>query len=148
MSPLSPPDGLIVCFGRNVGELCTRAVPLAAESCSGLKLQFVMSDWLAEDQVRAALVYWVMDAAAELKDIEIALRWGVPLLVPEQSQVLRRACVEGNCGLFYENQEEAIACVNYLVHNPAARAALGENARRFAKPDSPLVGSPAMAGGR
>jgi hypothetical protein len=146
MSPLSARDGLIACFGRNVGELCTKAVLQIAESCPDLNLQFVMSDWLAEDQIRRAVVYWVLDAAAEPQDIRIALRCGIPLLVPEQSQVLRQACIEGNCGLFYQNQEEAIACVIYLVRNPATRAALGENARRF-KPDSPPR-SRAMAGRR
>lgn len=147
MSPLSARDGLIACFGRNVGELCTKAVLQIAESCPDLNLQFVMSDWLAEDQIRRAVVYWVLDAAAEPQDIRIALRCGIPLLVPEQSQVLRQACIEGNCGLFYQNQEEAIACVIYLVRNPATRAALGENARRFFKPDPPPR-SRAMAGRR
>jgi hypothetical protein len=137
MSTLSARDGLIACFGRNVGELCTKAVPQIAAGGPGLNLQFVMSDWLAEDQLRGAVVYWVMDAAAGLQDIRIALRCGIPLLVPEQSQVLRQACIDGNCGLFYRDQEEAIACVIYLVRNPAPRAALGENARRFFQPDPP-----------
>ena len=147
MSPLSARDGLIACFGRNVGELCIQAVPQAAQSCPGLNLRFVMSDWLAEDQIRQAMVYWVMDAAAELRDIRIALRCGIPLLVPEQSAVLRQACIEGNCGLFYQDAEEAIACVAYLAGNPAMRAALGENARRFFQPDPPTH-SRAMAGRR
>jgi hypothetical protein len=147
MRPLSARDGLIACFGRDVGALCTKAVPQIAERCPDLNLQFVMSDWLAEDQIRRAVVYWVLDAAAELGDIEIALRCGIPLLVPEQSQVLRQACIEGNCGLFYETQEEAIACVVYLIRNPATRATLGENARRFSKTDPPPCG-PAMAGGQ
>jgi hypothetical protein len=146
MTPLSGRDWLIACFGRNVGELCTKAVPQIATSCPGLKLQFVMSDWLAEDQLRRAAVYWVLDAAAGLQDIRVALRCGIPLLVPEQSQALRQACIEGNCGLFYRDLEEAIACVVYLVRNPATTAALSENARRFFKPDTlqPRYGRRAM----
>lgn len=130
MSPLSARDGLIACFGRNVGALCTEAVPQIAESCPGLNLQFVMSDWLAEDQIRRAMVYWVLDATAELQDIQTALRCGIPLLVPEQSRALRQVCIDGNCGLFYRDQEEAIACVVYFVRSPLTRAALGENSRR------------------
>src|SRR5271157_448401 len=147
MRPFSARDWLIACFGRNVGELCTKAVPQIAESCPDLNLQFVMSDWLAEDQIRRAVVYWVLDAAAGPRDIRIALQCGIPLVVPEQSQALRQACIEGNCGLFYRNREEAIACVIYLVRNPAIRAALGENARRFSKSDPPPR-SRAMGGER
>jgi hypothetical protein len=145
--PLSARDGLIACFGRSVGDLCTKAAPQIAESCPDQNLQFVMSDWLAEDQIRRSAVYWVLDAAAGLPDIRIALRYGIPLVVPEQSPALRQACIEGNCGLFYQNSEEAIACVIYLVRNPATAAALGENARRFFKAEPPLRGN-AMGAGR
>jgi hypothetical protein len=138
MRPLSARGGLIVCFGRNVGELCTEAVPQIAGSCPELNLQFVMSDWLAEDQVRRAAVYWVLDPAAGLPDIRVALRDGIPLLVPEQALALRQICIEGNCGLFYQNLEEAIACAIYLVRNPAIAAAMGENARRFFEAHSPV----------
>jgi hypothetical protein len=138
---------LICCFGRFVGDLCTKAAPQIAESCPGVNLRFVMSDWLAEDQIRRAAVYWVVDAAAELEDIRIALRFGIPLLVPEQSLALRKACIEGNCGLYYQNLEEAAACIIYLVRNPDAAAALGENGRRFFKADQPLLGR-AMGAGR
>jgi len=147
MSTLSARDGLIACFGQNVGELCTRAVPQIAAGCPGLNLQFVMSDWLAEDQMRQAVVYWVMDAAAGLQDVRIALRCGVPLLVPEQSRALRQACIDGNRGLFYQNQEEVLACVICLIRNPTTQAALGENALRFFKPDPPPRNR-AMAGRR
>jgi hypothetical protein len=54
-------------------------------------------------------------------------------VVPEESRVLTQACREGNCGLFYRNQEEAIACVICLVLNPGTRAALSENGRQFFK---------------
>jgi len=135
MRPLAARGPLIACFGRNAGELCTKAVPQIAGSCPDLNWQFVMSDWLAEEQIRRAAVYWVLDAAAGLQDIRIALRCGIPLLVPEQSQALKQACIEGNCGLFYQNLEEAVACVIYLARNPAITAALGENARRFLEAD-------------
>jgi hypothetical protein len=137
---------LIACFGRDVGALCTKAVPQIAERCPDLNLQFVMSDWLAEDQIRRAAVYWVVDAAAGSEDIRVALRFGIPLLVPEQSEELLQACIEGNCGLYYQSWEDAAACLIYLVRNPATAAALGENARCFLKA-GPRQRSSAMGAG-
>lgn len=147
MSPLSARDGLIACCGLSIGDLCTKAVPQIVRGCPGLNLQFVMSDWLTDGQLCTAAIFWVQDASAELKDIQLALRCGIPLLVPEGSQVLRQVCVEGNCGLFYRNYEEAIASVIYLVRHPITRSVLGGNARRYSKPD-PLSRSRAMAAAR
>jgi hypothetical protein len=110
---------------------------LTADSCPDLNLQFVMSDWLAEDQIRGGTIYWVLDSTAELRDIRIALQHGIPMLVPEQAQALKEVCIEGNCGLFYQNLEEAVACLTYLVRHPAVRAVLSDNARRFLEPGRP-----------
>jgi glycosyltransferase involved in cell wall biosynthesis len=143
---MSARGGLIVCFGRNVGDLCIKAVPQIAAGCPDLDLQFVMSDWLAEDQIRRAALYWVLDAAAGLGDIRFALQCGIPLLVPEYSPALRQACIEGNCGLFYRNAEEAVACAIYLVRNPATAAAMGQNARRFCAANPPRYGTVMGAG--
>lgn len=134
---MSERDGLIVCFGRTVSESCSTAMQLTADSCPDLNLQFVMSDWLAEDQIRGGTIYWVLDSTAELRDIRIALQHGIPMLVPEQAQALKEVCIEGNCGLFYQNLEEAVACLTYLVRHPAVRAVLSDNARRFLEPGRP-----------
>jgi hypothetical protein len=146
MSPLSARDGLIACFGRHIGDLCTNTVPQIVRG-SGLNLQFVLSDWLTEDQLSKAALFWVQDASTQLEDVQIAMKAGIPLLVPEESEVLRQVCLEGNCGLFYRSHDEAIASVIYLFQHPLTRAALGSNARRHSRPDR-LSRGKAMAAGR
>jgi hypothetical protein len=125
---LSEPDGLIVCFGRIVDDLCAAAISEIGLRYPEHHFQFVMSEWLTIDQFARALAFWVVDSAVELADIAPALQYGIPLLVPEASTVLKDACIAGNYGLFYQTRIEAMACLAYLAGHPDVRAFLARNA--------------------
>jgi hypothetical protein len=109
-------------------ELCAAAMAELSNRYPEYHLQFVMADWIAPDQFAKALVFWVVDSSTDLADIAPALNYGIPLLVPESSAVLKQACVAANCGLFYQTQAEAMACLIYLASNPAVRDFLARNA--------------------
>lgn len=128
MKPISERDDLIVCFGKTMDELCAAAIAEIASRHPQYHFQFVMSDWIALDQFANASVFWVVDPCAGLADVAPALQYGIPLLVPESSSTLKQACIAGNCGLFYQTKAEAIACLIYLVDNPAVRKFLAKNA--------------------
>ena len=131
MTPLSP-GNLVVCLGRVVDPIATAAISEIHQQPLGENLRFVMTNWLAEDQICEAVVLWIVDASAELPEILTFLRFGVPLLVPEECHDLKQLCVSGNCGLFFQNTDEALACLTYLIRNPLVRKSLGENAKNFA----------------
>jgi hypothetical protein len=109
-------------------QLCAAAIAKIAHRHPQHHLQFVMSDWIAADQFARASVFWVVDPSTEIAAIAPALQCGVPLLVPEASSALKQACITGNCGLFYQTQAEAMACLIYLVSNPVVREFLARNA--------------------
>jgi hypothetical protein len=128
MTSLAEGHGLIVCYGRMMDEVCAAAIAEIARRHPEYHLRFVMSDWIAPDQLASAAVFWVVDPAAGLANIAPALQHGIPLLVPESSSALKQACIQGNYGLFYQTEAEAAACLIYLVSNPATRNVLARNA--------------------
>ena len=56
-----------------------------------------------------------------------ALQRGVPILVPEDAEELRQACLLSNAGLFYGNPEELKECLILLLSNEPMRQAIGNN---------------------
>jgi hypothetical protein len=114
MKPLSERDGLIVCFGKTICEPCASAIDQIAHQHPQYHLQFVMSDWIAADQLANASVFWIVDAATEIADIAPALKYGTPLLVPEGLGSLRDACIASH-GLFYQTEQEAMSSLIHLV---------------------------------
>src|ERR1700722_9903731 len=110
MTPFSEPDGLIACFGKTISDPCAAAIDQIAHRYPEYHLQFVMSDWIAADQLVNASVFWVVDPATEMP----AIPPGIPLLVPEGSAGLQNACIASH-GLFYQTEEEAMAALIHLV---------------------------------
>ena len=91
-------------------ELCASLIAEIAHAHPQYHLQFVMSDWIAPDQISRAAVFWVVDATTEMADIEPALQYGLPLLAPQASGALSEACMRSN-GLFYQTKEEAMTAL-------------------------------------
>ena len=54
-----------------------------------------------------------------------------PVLVKEQSAVLKDHCIRSNGGIFYNDYFEFSACLDYLMGHPHARSAMGHNGQRY-----------------
>jgi len=54
-----------------------------------------------------------------------------PVLVKEQSAVLKDHCIQSNGGVFYNDYFEFSACLDYLMEHPHARSAMGHNGQRY-----------------
>ena len=120
-------ETLIVCVGKNVKPECIRAMESYLQGHSGNRHRFVMVDWIEEDQAREAKLLWVIDWKAKTRDVTIGLRNRIPLLVPEKNAVLKELCVSSNCGLYYHDEYEAEACLEYLIRNKKIASVLGRN---------------------
>jgi len=84
---------------------------------------------LAEDDIwSAAKLFLVTSSSQRSLNYAIrALQCGVPILVPEDGEELRQACLLSNAGLFYGNSEELKECLLLLLSNEPLRQALGNN---------------------
>jgi glycosyltransferase involved in cell wall biosynthesis len=60
-----------------------------------------------------------------------ALALGTPALVNASSAVLKEHCLRSNAGLFYADGDEFAEALDLLVREPALRATLGANGRRY-----------------
>jgi glycosyltransferase involved in cell wall biosynthesis len=117
---------IVVCVGKRFGRPC--AVALDTLALDGTQPRFVMREWVDDGLLHDAAVIWVVDEAIDVVDVLDVARAGIPLLVPTGRSGLRRLCVEGNCGLYYGDADEAVACLEFLMRNRDAREALGRNA--------------------
>ena len=54
-----------------------------------------------------------------------------PILVNEKCQVLKGHILRSNGGLYYDNEEEFVATLNYLLDNPSIAKAMGENGYQY-----------------
>ncbi|MBI3931805.1 MAG: glycosyltransferase family 4 protein [Acidobacteria bacterium] len=61
------------------------------------------------------------------------LSLGTPVLVSARSPVLEDHCIRSNAGLYYGDADEFVEALDLLVREPALRAALGENGRRYVR---------------
>ena len=125
-APPPPPTPMIACAGMRfepkVAEILASAIRHA---------RVVMVDWLEPDELQRAALLWVLDSDAELNAAVVGLKHGLPLLVPEENATLRRLCVQGECGLYYRDAAEAIACLEYLEEHESTRRAMGEKGARL-----------------
>ncbi len=60
-----------------------------------------------------------------------SLRLGTPLLVREDSAVLREHVVHAHGGLYYRNYEEFAAMLTYLLEHPSIRRTIGRQGRAY-----------------
>jgi glycosyltransferase involved in cell wall biosynthesis len=62
-----------------------------------------------------------------------AMAAGTPVLVNGRSAVLVEHCLRSNGGLWYENRDEFVECMNTLVGDARLRGALGRNGRDYVR---------------
>ena len=84
---------------------------------------------LSEDDIwKVAKLFLVTSLSLQSLGYAIrALQCGVPILVPEDAEELRQACLLSNAGLFYGNSEELKECLLLLLSNEPLRQAIGNN---------------------
>ena len=118
---------LIVCAGERVNGICGSIVHrIPTEVC-----RIVMSEWIDDETLSRASILWVVDDAAEKRDVLRGMRLGVPMLVPEVNRALREICVNGKCGIYYATCDDAEGAIFYLLENESVRKTMGDNARQY-----------------
>ena len=116
---------IIACVGHQVNPQCIQAMRSFSNDNQKVRLRFLFTDWLQEDQLSSAKILWVLDRAIDIKDVAIGLRNRLPLLIPEDNASLKELCIRGNCGLYYKDALDAVACIEYLIKNETERVSLG-----------------------
>ena len=126
----SPSDStggpLIVCVGKRFSPACGAA--MAALSRTAEEPRFVMHEWIDDALLARAGLVWVVDDEVEVRDVVAMAGRGIPLLVPTACPDLHRLCVDGNCGLYYGDEHDAAACLEFLMGNRRTLERLGRNA--------------------
>jgi hypothetical protein len=125
--PRSAPVPLVACVGNRFSPICAAAVDILSRKSGAPR--FVMREWIDDELLSTADVIWVVDDDVAAQ--EALLGTGAPLLVPAGAAALQRLCVEANCGLYYSDPEQAVACLEFLLQNGPTREALGHNASRL-----------------
>ncbi|MFI5251114.1 MAG: glycosyltransferase [Bacteroidota bacterium] len=121
---------LVVCAGSGFSKDAMDALDLFTKKYSK-PVNFVMADWMDNDQMLHAKIYWVVDPQCTLQAVLRGLLHKIPLLVPEGNAQLRNLCVQSKCGLYYTNPAEAAECLEYLLSDNYTSAQLGQNGFKF-----------------
>jgi glycosyltransferase involved in cell wall biosynthesis len=125
---------VVACIGERFPEEGSRVIARLAEGRWSDRPRFVMAEWIDETLLAGAAMLWVVDGSTDPDVVAAAARRGLPVLVPAGSDALQRFCLDGNCGLYYEDEDEAVACIELLLRNEPVRRALGRNAAAHARP--------------
>jgi hypothetical protein len=127
-----PTPWIIACTGTRVDPKCARVIANFGHNGENAGYYFVMKEWLSEDRFRRSLLLWVVDSSTPCDDIDPALRYAIPLLVPEESAGLKQLCVRAKCGIWYRDEVDARLCLEYLLKAQAIREQLGANGQAYA----------------
>lgn len=129
---------LVACIGHIISPTCAKAMKSINDKNLKIQFRFLLLDWLQRDQVPLAQALWVVGDEVDMNEVVIGLINKVPLLVPEKDSYLKELCIEGNCGLYYRDDLEAEACLEYLAQNEAERCALGRYGFKFYSENSKI----------
>jgi hypothetical protein len=122
---------LIVCVGNQIAPECADAIDEILGNQGKQQYRFVMREWIADDQLGQAKVLWVVDDRVPAHVVLCGLQNKIPLLVPEQSTVLKDLCSTANCGLYFLDSQDAAACLQYLTNNEEVCDSIGKSGQRF-----------------
>lgn len=122
---------IIACAGFSITRECARVIEEFGHNDQRNKYQFVMTNWLSADQLRGAILTWVVDRSSPWDSIHLALSHRIPLLVPEANAALTEFCVNANCGIWYRGEADARLCLEYLLSSDTIRERLGANGQTY-----------------
>ena len=121
---------LIACLGNRFDAVCTDVIRRISCATVSQRYRFAHWSWLRQER-SAARVAWVVDRTLGHVEMEIPLKMGIPLLVPESNHVLRDLCVRWACGLYYATPTDTEACLHLLGQDSPVRAELSRNAKLY-----------------
>ncbi|MEH2330248.1 glycosyltransferase family 4 protein [Nostoc sp.] len=122
---------IILCSGKHVSPECFRAISHFNQNYHNNCYKFIMSDWISSEEWDLVDMLWIVDDKGNKQDIVNALKRGRPLLVPESNHQLVELCRSSQSGLFYADEMEAEACLNYLIREKSILTVLGRNAKNY-----------------
>jgi glycosyltransferase involved in cell wall biosynthesis len=117
---------LVACIGQTFDPGCAGVIEELAPEFRG-HLRFVMEEWLQDTELSRVSLIWVVDAEATLGKIARSLVYHLPLLVPEQNSEMLDLCRTYECGLYYDNAEEARECLLELIGDAGLCSRLRKN---------------------
>lgn len=121
----------VACHGRRVSQTSLSAIDILSRYVKGAPPRLVMDDWLTVEQRGSAKLLWVIDGSGEAVDSKKVSTYGVPMLVPEDNANLVDLCRRYAAGLYYQNAEEAAACIAFLQSHPDISEKLLDNAKKI-----------------
>jgi hypothetical protein len=125
-------DGkLVVCAGSQVHPAWTRVLASSLNDKQENGCEFVMSEWLNDEQFRRASLLWVLDDSTPWGAVHAALCSRISLLVPESNSAMKEICVKAGCGLYYRDAVEARYCLNLVLTEDALRKRMGESGHEY-----------------
>jgi glycosyltransferase involved in cell wall biosynthesis len=124
-------ETLVACIGHNISPMCAKAMRSILNNKLKNQFRFLPIEWLQKDQVPLAKLLWIVGDDINAKDVTEELKNKIPIIVPENNAKLKALCIEWNCGLYYRDDIEAEACLEYLAENEAIRDALGRHGFKF-----------------
>lgn len=94
---------------------------------------FLSFSWIEDQDWDQVILFWVTGEAYSKHHIQSILKQGIPLLVPANHPTLVALCRDASCGLFYEDEFEALVCLEHLLTQKQLRETMGQNARTYAE---------------
>ncbi|CAJ35692.1 glycosyltransferase family 4 protein [Methanocella arvoryzae] len=122
---------IFACCGKRLNSHSLNAIQMLSTDDNDQTFFIVMSSWLQADQIENSKFFWVVGDIQDMSTLDYALSKSIPLLVPADDSTLKGLCRSGNCGLYYEDAFEAVACIELFTTNEPVRAALGYNGKRY-----------------
>ena len=118
---------LIACIGNSFLMETAHVLDLITHKYGEKKVRIVMYDWLQTDQKKNVQIVWIVDPTTKISSIVDPMKNKRCLFVPEKSAELKKIIEDNNCGLYYNNPAEILACIDYLIHQDMIREILGNN---------------------
>lgn len=120
-------QNLIICYRDHIDHECFNIINTISKNPEFSNCQFIMFDWLQDDQIRPDAILWVLDESVDKEALLPMLKYNLSLLVPEKNCELKQLCIDYNCGLYYQTPYEAEGALLCLLSNKKIRSTLAAN---------------------
>jgi len=120
-------QNLVICYGNHIDLECFDIINTFSKNPENVDCQFVMFDWLQDDQIKSGTILWVVDKSINREFLLAGLKYKLSLLVPEDNDELKQFCIKYNCGLYYQNTYEAEGALQCLLNSERIRSIIAAN---------------------
>jgi glycosyltransferase involved in cell wall biosynthesis len=122
---------LIACVGESFCSEIGVGICFLSKSQQYENCRLLMHNWLQSEQMETIKLLCICDYSISIDKISYFLKLQIPLLVPQKNVNLVKLCNQAQCGLYYSNEFEFEACLNYFLRNDTQRVRMGKNAFDF-----------------